>query len=130
MAEIYDAYIANRENAEKGENTEKVSFRLGDTDYRIILTKRRANKYSVIHCKGSDVIWEQHPMVPRLTGRLYDGEVEFIEHFSEDRGYVTVFVVKGKPNSITGLDEGIFASFAKFDKHRINVMSESRFKEL
>ena len=36
MAEIYDAYIANRENAEKGENTEKVSFRLGDTDYRII----------------------------------------------------------------------------------------------
>ena len=69
-------------------------------------------------------------MVPRLTGRLYDGEVEFIEHFSEDRGYVTVFVVKGKPNSITGLDEGIFASFARFDKHRINVMSESRFKEL
>lgn len=36
----------------------------------------------------------------------------------------------GKPNSIIGLDEGIFRSIHKYDENYINVMSESRFKDL
>ena len=36
----------------------------------------------------------------------------------------------GKPNSITGLDEGVFRSIHKYDESFINVMSEKRFKEL
>ena len=36
----------------------------------------------------------------------------------------------GKPNSIIGLDDGIFRSVHKYDKNYINVMSEARFKEL
>jgi len=34
------------------------------------------------------------------------------------------------PNSITGLDEGIFRSVHKYDKSYINVMSKARFKEI
>ena len=36
----------------------------------------------------------------------------------------------GKPNSIIGLDDGIFRSVHKYDENYINVMSEARFKEL
>ena len=43
---------------------------------------------------------------------------------------VRIFVIMGKPNSIIGLDEGIFHSVHKYDENYINVMSEARFKEL
>ena len=43
---------------------------------------------------------------------------------------IRIFVIMGKPNSITGLDEGIFCSIHKYDEKYINVMSEARFKDL
>ena len=44
--------------------------------------------------------------------------------------FILVFQIMGKPNSIIGLDKGIFRSINKYDENYINVMSEARFKEL
>ena len=70
-------------------------------------------------------------MVPRLVGRTgLGGDRIPVAQISPSKDAVTLFIIKGKPNSITGLDEGIFRSVHKFDKKLINVMSEARFKEL
>lgn len=84
---------------------------------------------SNIHCNGNTISWEQFPVLPRAVGRL-SGIKEPLISLSPNNSVVTIVVIKGKPNSIAGLDEGIFRSVYKFDKAYINVMSESRFKEI
>ena len=70
------------------------------------------------------------PFVFRTVKEIGLGEV--IDHIpvSVDKNMVTLFVIKGKPRSIWGLDEGIFCSVNHMDPSHINVMSEKKFKEL
>ena len=106
-----------------------VKFEDDNKKYEIFFTRKRANRYSIIHCKNNMIEWEQFPVLPRIAGRRY-GIREPIIKLAPSKDCIRIFVIMGKPNSIIGLDEGIFRSIHKYDENYINVMSESRFKEL
>ena len=106
-----------------------VKFEDDNKKYEIYFTRKRTNKYSIIHCKNNTIEWEQFPVLPRIVGRRY-GIREPIIKLAPSKDCIRFFVIMGKPNSIIGLDEGIFRSIHKYDENYINVMSESRFKDL
>ena len=106
-----------------------VKFEDDNKKYEIYFTRKRANRYSIIHCKNNTIEWEQFPVLPRIVGRMY-GIREPIISLARSKDCIRIFVIMGKPNSIIGLDEGIFRSIHKYDENYINVMSEARFKEL
>ena len=132
MGEIYTCFSEFKKQSPKDWFTDKVGLvklEYGNKKYEIYFTRKRANKYSIIHCKNNTIEWEQFPFLPRIMGRRY-GEREPIISLSPSKELVRIFVIMGKPNSIIGLDEGIFRSIHKYDENYINVMSEARFKEL
>lgn len=132
MGEIYNRFAELKKRDGKARVTDKVGlvkFEDDNKTYEIYFTRKRANRYSIIHCKNSMVEWEQFPVLPRIAGRRY-GIREPIINLAPSKDCVRIFVILGKPNSITGLDEGIFRSIHKYDENYINVMSEARFKEL
>ena len=130
MGELYKAYLNNRKNAVSGENTKSVSFEHDGQTYRVIMTQKRANRLSLIRCAARTVVWEQIPFLYLRYNERGRGEVIQDIPVAVDKECVTVFVVKGKPRSIWGLDEGVFRSANKFDKNFVNVMSEKRFRKL
>ncbi len=99
-----------------------------DIAYKIIVTKRKANNHTIIHCINNYIAWEQVPLIPKLFGRYYGDKIP-IYKFSDEKD-VVVFVISGKPNGITGLDDGVFRCANNFSKNHINVMSYGRFTEL
>ena len=132
MSELYTHFVELKKQVPKDWFTDKVGlvkFDDNNKKYEIYYTRKRANKYSIIHCKNNTIEWEQFPVLPRIMGRRY-GEREPIISLAPSKECVRIFVIMGKPNSIIGLDEGIFRSIHKYDENYINVMSELRFKEL
>ena len=132
MGKIYTRFKELKKQAEKDCFMDKVGlvkFEEDNKNYEIYFTRKRANKYSIIHCKNSTIEWEQFPVLPRIAGRRY-GIREPIISLTPSKDCIRIFVIMGKPNSIIGLDEGIFRSIHKYDEHYINVMSEARFKDL
>lgn len=132
MGKIYTCFAKLKNESVKDWFVDKiglVKFTLEDKNYEIYFTRKRANKYSIIHCKNNTIEWEQFPVLPRIVGRIY-GVHEPIIKLVPSKDCIRIFVVKGKPNSITGLDDGIFRSVHKYDENYINVMSEASFKEI
>jgi hypothetical protein len=132
MGKIYTRFIALKKQAPKDCFADKVGLVKFEDDskkYEIYFTRKRANKYSIIHCKNNTIEWEQFPVLPRIAGRRY-GIREPIISIGSTKDCVRIIVILGKPNSIIGLDEGIFRSIHKYDENYVNVMSEARFKEL
>ena len=107
-----------------------VKFEDNNQKYEIHFTRKRANRYSIIHCKNNTIEWEQFPVLPRIAGNLYHGKREPSISIAPKKGCVRIVVILGKPNSITGLDEGDFRSIHKYDENYINVMSQASFKDL
>ena len=68
-------------------------------------------------------------ILPRIRGR-YAGNREPILRLSPIKECIRIVVIMGKPNSIIGLDEGVFRSVHQYDEQSINVMSQARFKAL
>lgn len=132
MGKIYTSFAEVKKHSKTNWFTDKiglVKFTLEDKNYEIYFTRKRTNKYSIIHCKNNTISREQFPVLPRIAGRRY-GIPEPLINLSPSGACIRIFVIKGKPNSITGLDEGIFRSAHKYDENYINVMSEARFKEI
>ncbi len=132
MGKLYDRFKEMKKQSPKDWFMDKmglVKFELNDKNYEIYFTRKRANKYSIIHCKNNTIEWEQFPIMPRIAGRMY-GICEPIISIAPTKESVRIVVILGKPNSITGLDEGIFRSVHKYDEAYINVMSAARFKEI
>ena len=131
MGKIYTRFRELKKRSPKDWFMDKiglVKFEADDKHYEVYFTRKRANKYSIIHCKNTTIEWEQFPVLPRIAGRRY-GIREPIIKLAPSKDCIRIFVIMGKPNSIIGLDEGIFRSTHKYDENYINVMSESRFKE-
>lgn len=131
MEKLYDRFKQLKNRSRKDWFTDKIGLvRIAEDgkNYEIYFTRKRANKYSIIHCKNNTIEWEQFPILPRVAGRLY-GKREPIISLAPSKECVRIVVITGKPNSITGLDEGIFCSVHKYNETYINVMSEARFKE-
>ena len=132
MGKIYARFIELKKRSPKNLFMDKVGlvkFEEDNTNYEIYFTRKRANRYSIIHCENNTIEWEQFPILPRIAGRRY-GIREPIMRIAPSKECVRIIVILGKPNSITGLDEGIFRSIHKYDEGYVNVMSEARFKEL
>jgi len=132
MGKIYTRFAELKKQAEKDLFMDKiglVKFEADDKHYEVYFTRKRANKYSIIHCKNTTIEWEQFPVLPRVAGRD-DGKREPIIKLAPSKDCIRIFVIMGKPNSIIGLDEGIFRSIHKYDENYLNVMSEARFKDL
>lgn len=132
MGNIYTRFTVLKKQAPKDWFMDKVGlvkFEDDNKKYEIYFTRKRANKHSVIHCKNNTIEWEQLPILPRIAGRTH-GTREPIISLAPTKEYVRIVVILGKPGSITGLDEGTFRSIHKYDADYINVMSETRFKDL
>ena len=132
MGKIYSHFLELKKQCPRNCFMDKVGlvkFEVDNKKYEIYFPRKRANRYSIIHCKNITIEWEQFPVLPRIVGKMY-GIREPIISIAPTKECVRIIVILGKPNSITGLDEGNFRSIHKYDENYINVMSESRFKEL
>lgn len=99
--------------------------------YKIIFTKRKANKRAKIHCTGNQIIWEH--MYPLGRSPL-SVKTNICQPSSViDINMFCVFVISGKPDIICGLDDGIFLSSRRLNintnPNKLYVMSEVAFKE-
>lgn len=74
-------------------------------------------------------MWQQITRFFNWGGKAV-GTMDVIYKFVQDKNCVTLFVIRGKPNGITGLDDGIFRCANNFDDRYINVMSYKRFNSL
>ena len=126
---FYRLFQTKARLCEETEFVKTYGMMVADQDYKVIVTKRRANGHTVIHCEDNRIAWEQVPRFPRFAGRNY-GDKTPIYTAIPDKTCVTVFVVRGKPDGFVGLDDGVFRCADNFDEQSINVMSWRRFRRL
>ena len=115
---------------EENENIRKIGFTLDGRKYVIYYTKKSANKGTRIYCeKDETIFWEQLYKVGGPVANLLEKSVLLKPKRNADE--IVVVVIKGKPGTIIGLDDGIWVS-ARNGKLRgqkdIFVMSEAAFK--
>lgn len=105
------------------------SLKENDNNYKIVVAKRRANHRTIIHCIDNQIDWEQFPLLPRIwSGRLEDRKP--IYKVEKPKNETVIFIIKGNPCGVTGLDDGVFRGVKKFDQNYINVMSYKKFKNI
>ena len=132
MGDIYDRFKELQAKAEEDwflDEVGLVTFENCGKNYEIYFTRKKANKYSTIHCVNNTVEWEQFPVISYILGGMCGRRYPIIS-LALTKNTVKIVVIMGKPNSICGLDEGIFRSIYGYDESYINVMSEFTFKEL
>ena len=130
VGDIFKLYLKNRKNAVTDKSAKTVIFDNEGLTYRVIITKKRASKLSLIHCVNDAVVWEQIPFLYLRNNERGRGDIIDNIPITIDKNFVTFFVIKGRPRSICGLDEGIFRSAKNLDFSYINIMSEKKFREL
>ena len=115
---------------EESENIRKISFTFNGQKYVIYHTKKAATKSTRIYCeKDGTIYWEQLYRVGGPVAHLLEKNV--LVKPKRNAEEIVIVVLKGKPGTITGLDDGIWVS-ARNGKLRgqkdIFVMSEAAFK--
>lgn len=108
MGKLYDRFKELRKRCPRNwfmHKTGLVKFEDSGKNYAIFFTFKRANRHTVIHCRNNTIEWEQLPIFPRITGKAY-GKREPIISLAPSKDDVRIFIVAGKPKSITGLDAG------------------------
>ena len=121
MGNIYDCFLKAKKNISNSSLFDKldiIKFKFDGTLYQVFYTKKRANRYSIIHCNGNTISWEQFPVLPRAAGRL-SGIKEPMISLYPNNSLITIFVIKGKSNSITGLDDVLLDRFINLIKHTL-----------
>ena len=126
---LYQMFKTKARLCEETEFVKIYRMTVVDKEYKVVITQKRANDHTVIHCEGNRVFWEQVPRFPQLAGRRYGDKTPIFRAIPE-KNCVTLFVVKGKPDGFVGLDEGVFRHIDHFDDRCINVLSYRRFKRL
>ena len=115
---------------EENENIKKTFFTLNGQKYVIYHTKKAATKSVRIYCGADETIyWEQLYKVGGPVAPLLVKNVLVKPERNADE--IVIVVIKGKPETITGLDEGIWVSARNGrlnGKKDIFVMSEAAFK--
>ena len=126
---LFEQFKISKQLIEKTKFVKIYKCVLDDKEYKILVTKRFANRHTVIHCIDDRIVWEQIPALINWGGKM-PGKREIVYKFAQDKNSVIVFVIRGKPNGITGLDDGIFRCANNFDDNYISVMTYNRFKNL
>ena len=128
---IFKSFKTNKKLIENLKFANVYSCIYDNKQYKIVLTKKRANRLSIIHCVDDSIIWEQLPHFYRLAGKFHgEGDRLPIYKAKLQNNETLIFVIKGKPNGIVGNDEGIFRSIHKFDDTLTNVLTYKQFKNL
>ena len=124
---IYEEFCRQK-NVETDEYCKTYRFMFRGKTVVLKKSVQRANKHTVIQCKGTSVQWEQI----RPLGIAPVRELSFLCDTSFwEKDTVCIVVISGNPMGFQNLDEGIFVSHGReFDpcKPQIYVMSEARFK--
>ncbi len=126
---IYEQFNRTKNLITETEFVKIYQCTVDDQKYKVILTKERANQRTAIHCVDHCIGWEQRPLITRNSG-YHPGEYVPVYQFSDHKDGTTLFVVRGRPRVIEGLDEGIFRCANRLTSDYVNVMSFGRFKEL
>ena len=128
---IFKSFKTNKKLIENLKFAKVYSCFCDEKQYKIVLTKKRANRLSIIHCVDDSIVWEQVPRFYRLAGK-FPGEGDRLPIFKAklQNNETLIFVIKGKPNGIVGIDDGIFRSIHKFDDTLTNVLTYKQFKNI
>lgn len=126
---LFERFTSNAKLCEQTEFVSIYRVRIEEKEYKILLTKRRANHHTVIHCEHNRILWEQVPLFPRFAGKNYGDKIPIFSAIPE-KTCVTIFVVKGKLNGFVGLDEGVFRCAHNWDDDCIHVMSYKQFTRM
>lgn len=106
-------------------------FNKNGIDYKIGVTRKKANKRTRIHCKNNHVIWEQIYPLGRSPVSMETVICQPSSFMEKKR--ICVLVIAGKPDGISGLEEGVFLSAQSlngFATNKLYVMSEKAFSKL
>jgi len=127
---VYDAYKKFGKKIDETEFISKYEFTYKDRRFVTYVTKRRADKRTIIECVNNDIKWRQISKVPRLDGTgMQHGTTSLLARLTPDKDAVNLFIISGKPGDIRGLDDGIFRSARRYGgEGYINLMSEAVFK--
>ncbi len=108
---------------------------LGERQFKIAVSKKKANKRTVVKCsEGAVTFIEYTPIAggmgsPAETVEAYISVSELLE-----KNTVCMLVISGKPLDIHGLDNGRIASKKSYstgiiDTQKLYVMSEAAFEK-
>lgn len=125
---LFNSFKENKELINQTEFIDVYSVRNDEKEYTIIIPKKIANKYTVIHFIDNTICWEQVPRFWRLSGRRYGDKIPIYKF--DGKVLNTLFVVKGMPGGDEGLDNSIFRSPKKYDESFVNCMTYKKFKEM
>ena len=126
---LFDSFKLKKELINETEFVKVYKLVFNGEEYNIIITKRFANKHTILHFLDNTVYWEQIPHFPKLAGRQYGDKIP-IYKFDTGKVSNTIFVAKGTPLGDNGLDNGIFRSFKKYDKNFVNCTTYKKFKTI
>ncbi len=127
---MFDCFKRSKELIEETKFVEVYKLLYNDKEYKIIVTKKIANKGTMLRFIDDTVYWQQ---IHRLPIFFFYGDKTPVYKFDVDyTGKVsnTFFVVRGTPLGEEGLDNGIFRSPKKFDENFVNCMTYKKFKKM
>ncbi len=127
---MFDCFKLSKELIDETEFVKVYKLVYDEKEYKIIITKRFANKRTVIFFMDGTIYWEQIPLLRR--GSVYicgKGKIPIYKFYTE-KVLNTLFVVRGTPLGDEGLDDGIFRSPKKYDETFVNCMTYKKFKKM
>ena len=124
---VYGHYKKYGRCIEKNESYKTVVFEAKGQKYKIYVSNQSANRATRIFCRGNGtVVWEQQYAVG-ISPKI---ERSVLVKPMRDPNEIVMVIIKGKPDLIGGLDEGIFRSSRGYllGDSDVYVMSETAFK--
>ncbi len=126
---LYQQFKTTKKCIEQTRFVNVYTCRLHGATYKVVITRRCANKHTVLKCEGNHILWDQIPALFNWGGSMH-GEYRPVYQVGQDKGCTVLFVVRGKSNGVIGLDDGVFRSADKFDENCVNVMTYKQFKKM
>ena len=125
---LFETFRTKREHLLRTPFIDAFAVKYNSKEYTVILTRKIANKRTIIYFIDNTIYWEQTPRFPRLAG--LHGERIPICKFNTANISNTLFVVKGVPLGDEGLDDGIFRSYKRYDDNFVNCITYKKFKQM
>ncbi len=127
---LYHYSLAFGKTIEETDRVKTSSFVWNGQKFVLCVTKKKATKSTRIDCGEDNTVYWTQFYIAGGNGRSSVVKTPLVKPFVAADA-ITIVIIKGKPGTIVGLDEGIWVSAKNRklrDKHQIFVMSEAAFK--
>ncbi len=127
---LYHYSLAFGRTVEETDRVKKSSFVWNGQKFVLYVTKKKATKSTRIDCGEDNTVYWTQFYIAGGHGRPSVVKTPLVKPIAAADA-ITVVIIKGKPGTITGLDEGIWVSAKNGklrDKRQIFLMSEAAFK--